>query len=78
MKTINIKKLKGCKVVAIISAENWFNTDSLYNNITIRLNDFVVCEWYDFHDGINSHIEAKQTIAICRKKEDAELIFNSK
>lgn len=78
MKTIKKKNITDVTVIAIVLAENWFNTHDLYHSHAIRLSDFVVCKWFDFHDGVKSHIEGKQTIAICREQEDAELIFNSK
>ena len=73
-KTIIQKKINDVIVVAIVLAKDWYKNSEYPLRIS---NDFVVCQWFDFHDGVKSNIEGKQTIAICRKLEHAELIYNS-
>ena len=81
MKTIEKKKLKnGIDFIAIVKVEDWWVESNLYGRIPVKYpllsSDFVVCKWSDFHDGVNSHIEGKTTIAICREKADAIILFN--
>jgi hypothetical protein len=73
--SIKEKKIDDVTIVAIIKAEYWF--DAGYYGYPVSHNDFIVCQWSDFHDGIKSNVEGKQTIAICRKLEHAKLIYNS-
>jgi hypothetical protein len=61
--------------IAIVLAKNWFPN---FFTFTTSPNDFVVCKWHDYHDGVKSNIEGKQTIAVCKEYEDAEIIFKSK
>ena len=70
------KEIDDIKRVGIAYAKDWF-MGSKYG-YPIRDDDYVVCRWSDFHDGQNSHIEGKETIAICREFEDAQLIYKSK
>jgi hypothetical protein len=74
IRTIKQKKINDVTIVAIVYAKDWFPTEYFYPVVP---SDFVVCQWLDFHDGEKSNIEGKQTIAICRKLEHAELIYNS-
>jgi hypothetical protein len=71
--SIKEKKIDDVRVVAIVLAQDWFDKFSF----PILPDDYVVCQWSDFHDGVNSHIEGKTTIAICRNPKDALLIYNS-
>lgn len=78
-KTICKKDVGDNKMVATMLAKDWFGIGNvIFNSHSITENDYVVCTWYDFHDGVSSNIEGRETIAICRNKEDAELIFDSK
>jgi hypothetical protein len=63
-------------VVAIVLAKDWWDFVKAYFP-AVTPTDFVVCIWSDFHDGEKSNIEGKQTVAICRKLEHAELIYNA-
>ena len=78
VKSIKEKKTGDVTYAGIISARNWFG-DRLYCVMysMIMPDDFVVGKWSDFHDGIKSNIEGLETLAICRKLEHAELIYNS-
>lgn len=67
--------LSGNKWVGIVYAIDWYNG---YLPVMTMAKDFVVGEWSDFHDGEKSHIEGKTTIAVCKNKEDAVLILESK
>lgn len=65
-------------VIAIVLAKHWFK--QFYNKdimpYFITKDDYVVCRWHDLHDGEKSNIEGKETIAICRNREDADLLYN--
>jgi hypothetical protein len=67
------KKVGDVNYIGIILAKDWF---PVIHYPTLP-SDFVFCRWADFHDGENSHIEGMKTIAICRYKEDAILLYNS-
>lgn len=67
-------KLDDVKRIGIVLASEWV-VSSLKMQL-IRPTDFVVCEWSDFHDGENSHIEGMSTIAVCKHRVDADLLFN--
>src|ERR1035437_753159 len=69
------KKIDDTKYIGIILAKDWFPTVYFYPVVP---SDFVIGQWHDYHDGEKSNIEGLETIAICREKEDAELIYNSK
>lgn len=69
------KKLKNNVVLSIVKAKDWFENNVKYPATD---NDFVVCKWCDFHDGLKSNIEGRETIAICRQRSDAELVFMAK
>ena len=73
--SIKQKNISDVTTVAIVKAIDWF--DAGYYGYPVVSSDFIVCQWSDFHDGVKSNIEGKQTIAICRKLEHAELIYNS-
>ncbi len=62
-------------VYAIVKAIGWYDEITFKRTINILPDDLVVCKWSDFHDGEKSNIEGKTTIAICRQKDDAELIW---
>ena len=76
MKSIFETKINDTKRIGIVLAKDWF--EGMKYNHPVYDNDFVVCQWHDYHDGEKSNLEGLETIAICRKKEDAELICNSK
>lgn len=71
------KNINNNLVVAIVKAKDWYKNSIIHVSYPVEGEDFVVCKWYDFHDGLKSNIEGKQTIAICRNKKDAELLFNT-
>ena len=62
--------------VAVIQARDWYEP-SQRNRSPIMEDDFVVCTYYDFHDGFKSNIEGKTTIAICRDFDDAKTLLDS-
>ena len=74
--SIKEKKINDIIYIGIVLAKDWFQSG--YYGYPIISSDFVVCQWCDFVDGEKSNIEGLETIAICRKIEDAELIYNSK
>jgi len=77
--SIQQKKINNTTVIAIVYAKDWYG--EIMNHVRYSLilpDDFVVCQWHDFHDGLKSNIEGRTTIAICRNKENAELIYNLK
>jgi hypothetical protein len=78
MNAIITKKISDDEVLAIVLAKDWFDIffDEKKMPYFITEHDYVVCKWFDFHDGVNSHIEGKETIAICRNEEDAYILFN--
>lgn len=59
--------------LGIVKAGNWFSKVSA----PVLKDDFVVCEWFEFNDGVKSNVMGKITIAICREKEHARLIFDT-
>ena len=79
MKTIKSKKIADCSFIGIALSKDWFSGFVKAEPMIpfFRQKDnFVVGTWSDFHDGVNSHIEGIQTLAVCRTKELAELIFD--
>jgi hypothetical protein len=64
--------------IAIVLAKEWFKK-YYKGNMPLYINeeDYVVCQWHDFHDGEKSNIEGKQTIAICKTLKDADLLFEA-
>lgn len=75
MKALRIKNINNVKKVGIVTAEKWFPKSKPYY---IRNKDYVVGEWFDYHDGTKSNIEGRSTIAICREFKDAKMIFDKK
>jgi hypothetical protein len=81
-KVIIKKEVDDVKRVGIVQAKEWFHIFKTFNGgeilppNLIYSCDFVLCRWSDFHDGENSHIEGKETIAICRRIEDAYTLYN--
>jgi hypothetical protein len=75
IKTVIKKYLGDVNFVGIVYAKDWFAV--LLQPQIVRPDDFIVCRWSDFHDGQKSNYEGMETIAICRKLEHAELIYNS-
>jgi hypothetical protein len=76
IKVLKYKKNSDVAVVAIVLAKDWWALLKPFQHI-VNPTDFVVCKWSDFHDGEKSNIEGKETVAICKKLEHAELIYNS-
>ena len=74
-KAIVAKRLSDVQFIGIMLAEYWFK--GMKYSSPVYDGDFVVCRWSDYHDGVKSNIEGKQTIAICRKEKDARLIFDN-
>ena len=72
--SIKQKNISDVVIVAIVEAKEWYKNSEYPLRIS---NDFVVCQWSDFHDGVKSNIEGKQTIATCKKLKHAELIYDS-
>lgn len=74
------KKIDDTIIVAIVYAKDWWHGDGAIAMLkpAVLPFDFVVCQWFDFHDGVKSNIEGMTTIAICREQSDAELIYNSR
>lgn len=75
MKTLQEKKTSDVAFIGIMLAKDWYNGAKY--GYPVRDDDFVVCQWSDYHDGVKSNIEGMTTIAICRKLEHAELIYNT-
>lgn len=73
METLKQKQISDTDFVGIILAKDWFN--GMKYEAPVYDGDFVVCRWIDLHDGEKSNIEGRQTIAICKKKKHAKLIF---
>ena len=65
-------KLSDVRVLAMVYAKYWFPANKPYY---IGDEDFVVCEWSDYHDGEKSNIEGMTTIAVCKSQMDAEAVF---
>lgn len=74
--TLVQKKITDVTVIAIVKATDWFDYHRILH-YPVLPTDFIVCRWNDFHDGYKSNIEARETIAICRRESDAKLIFSS-
>ena len=77
--TINciVSKTHNEITVAIVLAKDWFKVFYIENKMPyfIPKDSYVVCRWHDFNDGLKCNIEGKQTIAICKNKTDAEVIY---
>ena len=74
--TLKHKSFNGV-TVAIIPAKYWYK-DFFEKNMMpyfIQEEDFVVCSWHDYYDGEKSNIEGKMTIAVCKRKKDADKVF---
>ena len=70
------KRIGDVKIVAIMYAKDWFS-QAMPLIWPVRSEDFVVCKWFDYHDGFKSNMEGKTTIAICREKSDAKILFKA-
>lgn len=80
LKTLNTLILSGDEKyvatwVAIVLAEEWFKDISPLPRLVINPKDRVVVKFSTISDGKKLHVEAKETIAICRRPVDADLIF---
>lgn len=71
MKTIIIYQ-EGIIGFGVLKTKDWFSDN---DTVLWSKDGFVVATWSDYHDGENSHIEGKTTIAVCNDLEDAEIIF---
>lgn len=61
--------------IGVLKSVDWFENEKM--GIAFLDSDtYIVGTWSDFHDGENSHIEGKQTIAVCKDLDDAVLIFH--
>jgi hypothetical protein len=78
MTSIFETKVNDTKYIGIVFAAEWFGDAIIHTNLLIYPLDYVVCQWHDYHDGEKSNLEGKITIAICREKEHAILIYNSR
>ena len=59
--------------LGVVSTKEWFDGQKI--PFPFDEFDYVVGEWSDFHDGVNSHIEGKLTYAICKLYDEAETLF---
>lgn len=75
MKTILEKKISDVTYIGIMLAKDWFN-GSKYG-YPVRDDDFVVCQWSDYHDGQKSNIEGMITLVTCHELKHAEIVYNS-
>lgn len=64
------------RVVAIVLGKDWYNHHKPDMKSSFS-NDFIVCQWHDYHDGEKSNLEAKQMLAVCRSYESAVLVYQS-
>jgi hypothetical protein len=69
------KKTSDVGTIAVVLAQYWF--EELKVPPFIQPDSLVVCRWSDFHDGENSHIEGKETIAVCRDINDAISVYKN-
>jgi hypothetical protein len=69
----------GINVVAVVLAKHWFESYYTSNKMPlfIEKSDYVVCKWQDFNDGEKPNIEGKTTIAICKNRDHAELVYKA-
>jgi hypothetical protein len=74
--SIQQEKISDVKYIGIVYAKDWF-MGSKYGH-PVRDDDFVVCQWSDFHDGIKSNIEGMTTLGIFHDNKDALLFYCSK
>lgn len=75
LNTIKQMKISDVKYIGIMKAKDWFGNERL---AFIFPNDYVVCEWCDYDDGVNSHIEGMTTIGIVKDLKDAEILYNNR
>lgn len=75
MKTILEKKINDVTYIGIALAKDWY--EGMKYDHPIRDDDFVVCQWSDYHDGQKSNIEGKITLGICHDLIHAKSIYNS-
>jgi hypothetical protein len=78
LKTTNTRILNGAENgfatwIATIKVKDWFSGSAV--TIPIRKDDVVVIKYNTISDGVKLHVEAKETIAICKRPVDADLIF---
>ena len=74
------KKTSDVGTIAIVLAQYWFEEMKLTERrlpYFIQPDSLVVCRWSDFHDGVNSHIEGKETISVCREMDDAISVYKN-
>lgn len=77
MKIIKKKKRYGRHAFyAIVHSQEWFKKHNTSRLLFLR-DAFVVGSYFDFHDGVTSHIEGMTTISVCENIKHAKMIFNS-
>lgn len=78
IETIQKKKIGNNKFVGIVLAgdyfEDWYRAKKMPHSI--QDSDYVVCKFYDYHDGQKSHIEGVTTVGILKNLDHAKLIYN--
>ncbi len=74
---IKKKKIGDCAFVGIVLAGDYFSEYYKENMMpsSIQPGDFIVCRFWDYHDGLKSHIESPIMVAALKDMDDAELIF---
>lgn len=74
--SIKQEKISDVTYIGIVYAKDWFMS-SKYGH-PVRDDDYVVCQWSDFHDGEKSNIEGMTTLGIFHDNNDALLFYYSK
>lgn len=70
-------KKKADEYFAIILAKHWWEwADFPLKSNMLMADDYVVVSYTKYMMGNAASYEAKTTIGICRKLEDAEMLFN--
>jgi len=73
MKTIYEYSPSDTFFIGVVLAEDWFNDHVPF---PFTKGDYVVVNWFDYSDGVNHHIEGRTTIAMCKKLDDAKVLYN--
>lgn len=68
------KKINDTRRIGIVYVQEWFDQE-FPNSAVVQFRDFVVGEWSEYEDG---KIEKDFPYAICRKMDDALIIFKEK
>lgn len=71
-----VSKHRDVAFIGIVKAVDWFSKSTIrkYKIPFISLS-YVVGKWFDYHDGVQSHIECQTTLAICRELKDAKILY---